>query len=64
MKDNISKWALRHSEKRKPSVAEREWKLPLHREGKLMGLKNHRLLHGGEGKQKQGVRIFEEEEVL
>ena len=41
-------------------MAEREWKLPLHREGKLMGLKKHRLLDGGEGNQKQSVRIFEE----
>ena len=41
-------------------MADRKWKVPLDREGKLMGLKKDRLLDGGEGKQKHSVNIFEE----
>ena len=41
-----------------------EWEVPVYQEGKFMELKNNRLLDLGEGKQKQGVRIFEEKEVL
>ena len=40
-----------------------EWNIPVHREGKLTGLKKHRLLDGGEGKQKQSLRVFDEKGV-
>ena len=49
-KRNIGEWVLRHSEQRNPEVDYSEWKVPVHREVKFMGLKNHRLLDGGEGK--------------
>ena len=44
-------------------MADSEWEVPVHREGKFMGLKNHRLLDGVEGKQNQGGRFFEDEVV-
>ena len=59
-KKNIIDWTLCHSEQRKPNMDDRKCKVPVDREGKLMGLKKDRLLDGGEGKQKHSVNIFEE----
>ena len=50
-KRNIGKWASCHSEQRRSEVDESEWKVHINQEGKLMGLKKHRLLYGGEGEQ-------------
>ena len=44
-------------------MADSKWKVPVHREGKFMRLKKHRLLYGGEGKKNQEVRFFEDEGV-
>ena len=44
-------------------MADTEWKVPVHQEGKFTGLKKHRLLDGGEGDKNQSVIIFEDEGI-
>ena len=44
-------------------MADSEFKVPVHREGKFVGLKKHRLLDRGEGEQNHDVRFFEDEGV-
>ena len=45
-------------------MADSEWKLPVHREGKIMGFKNNMLLDRGEGKHNQGVRFLKMRESV
>ena len=44
-------------------MADSEWKVSVHREGKFVGLKNHRLVYGGEGKNNQWGRFFDDEVI-
>ena len=39
-------------------MAYSEFKVPVHREVKFAGLKNHRLLYGGKGEKNQGVTFL------
>ena len=57
-KRNIGELASHHSDQRRHKVTDIEWKVPVHREVKFMGLKDHRLLDGGKVKHNQGVIYF------